>query len=95
MAGGNEQGKQPGNIATLKKMMYLFGGGLIFGWSAFITQAVMPHIFPFLEIAGRSGDDFFKNELTIALKAIVASLIFGFMLSVIETMLYDPHKSRP
>lgn len=55
----------------------------------------MPHIFPFLELATRSGDDFFKNGLTIALKAIIASLIFGFMLSVIETMLYDPNKSRP
>jgi hypothetical protein len=82
-------------MSPLKKGMYLFGGGVIFAWSAFITQAVMPHIFPFLEIAGKSGDDFFKNGLTIALKAIVASLIFGFMLSVIETMLYDPNKSKP
>ena len=48
-----------------------------------------------LEITSRSGDGFFKHGLTIALKAIIASLILGFMLSVIEIMLYDPNKSRP
>jgi hypothetical protein len=81
-------------MSNLKKNMYRFGGTLIAAWSAFLTQAVAPKIFPFLEVAGQTTDNIFEKGLTISLKALLASIVFTFILSALETMFFDHHKTR-
>jgi hypothetical protein len=91
----NDQGEY---MSRPKYWMYVFGGAMVFGWSAFTTQTVMPHIFPFLDAAAQTVEkekqDLFKNGLTIMLRALVASAIFGATLSFIETMIFDGNKSK-
>ncbi len=81
-------------MSGLKKAMYRFGGGVIAAWSAFLTQAVTPDIFPFLDIASKSGENLFAHGLTFNVKAILASSVFTFIFFVTETMFFDKRKTR-
>ena len=80
-------------MSLAKKMLYKFGGAMVWAWSAFLTQAITSRIFP--DTVLKPGDNFFQNGLTVSIKAFVASVIFTFMISAIETMLFDKQKSRP
>ena len=80
-------------MSLAKKMMYRFGGAMVWAWSAFLTQAITSRVFPGTLI--KPGDNFFQNGLALSIKAFLASLIFTFMISAIETMLFDKQKSRP
>ncbi|MEI6046620.1 MAG: hypothetical protein WCS37_19890 [Chloroflexota bacterium] len=86
----------PEYMSLAKKMMYRLGGALIWGWSAFLTQAITRRVFPDMNAVTKEGESFFQagwlGFLNISLKAFVTSLIFTLMLSFIETLLFDKNK---
>jgi len=77
------------------RMTYRLVGLVVLVWDALLTQAVTSHIFPEVDKAvGTVGSaDFFKNGITIGLKAFIASLIFTGILSICQNMLFDKNKS--
>lgn len=101
-----EAGEQAEPMSFLKINLYRFGGLVIFLFSAYLTQVITANLFPdptqldkaatsLTTTATGQRDGFFASGLfTISARAVIASLVFTLMLSIIETMLFDTNKSR-
>jgi hypothetical protein len=79
-----------------RRFALVIGGVIAWLWSAVISQDVMNNLFPFVREANSTNkSDLFKAGMTLQWKAILASLVFCLMLSLVELIiLRRKHKSR-